>query len=307
MSYDEPPPPPHPADNRPAPGEHAPAAPAPTWMSQATAVEQSRAVAEVQGAIVVAQQVPRDITRARAQLQETCGRMAFAERAFWSFPRSGETLTGLTIGFARAAAGWWGNVQYGISELRRDDDGAMSEMMAWAWDVQANTRASSTFLVPHLRDRTKGGPAKLTALRDIYENNANQGARRLREQILAVLPDWFVAEGKDICTATLRGDDKRSIGDRQKAAAEAFTREGIDVARLEQKLGRAVDRWTIYDMTQLRIMLREIQTGVVMVDDVLPPLRVTAGEIGAQAAAHPGTRPDGPPGLRPAEGGSDPM
>jgi len=262
-----------------------PAAPAPAWLGQGTAVEQSRAVAEVQGAIVVAQQVPRSIDRARAALQQTCAILAFAERAFYDYPRGGETVTGPTIQFARAAASWWGNVQYGIAELRRDDENAMSEMMAFAWDVQANTRATTTFLVPHLRDRkaSKGGPVKLVDLRDIYENNANQGSRRLREQILGVLPAWFVAEGLDICRATLHAGDKRPFAERQQAAVDAFEKVGVDQARLEQKLGRPVSRWTIYDLTQLRITLREIETGAVMVDDAFPPMRVTASEIKAQA------------------------
>jgi hypothetical protein len=284
----EPTPPPHPADSpQPGPGINhlAHPAPAPGWLGQATAVEQSRAVAEVQGAIVVAQQVPRDIDRARALLQETCGRMAFAERAFWSYKRGREVLTGPTVQFARAAAGWWGNVQYGINELRRDDENAMSEMIAWAWDVQANVRASSGFLVPHLSDRSEGGPKRLTALRDIYENNANQASRRVREQILAVLPDWFVAEGVEIATRTLANVDKRSIKERQQGAAAAFDELGADRVRLEQKLGRPIDRWTVYDLTQLRIMLREVQTGVKMLDDVLPPVAVTRDELVAQREA----------------------
>ena len=44
-----------------------------------------------------------------------------------------------------------GNVQYGINELRRDDSAGESEMRAWAWDVQNNTRSVRSFIVPHAR------------------------------------------------------------------------------------------------------------------------------------------------------------
>src|SRR6266702_3670328 len=41
-------------------------------LSQATAVEQARAVAEVAAAVQVAQQNPRDITRSLALMREAC-------------------------------------------------------------------------------------------------------------------------------------------------------------------------------------------------------------------------------------------
>ena len=40
--------------------------------SKTTTIEQSRAVAEVQGAIVLAQQRPRDIALAQAEMQRCC-------------------------------------------------------------------------------------------------------------------------------------------------------------------------------------------------------------------------------------------
>jgi hypothetical protein len=59
------------------------AAPSPARTGQGTAVEQSRAVAEVHGAIVVAQQVPRDISRAVADMHRSCAQKSLAEKAFF--------------------------------------------------------------------------------------------------------------------------------------------------------------------------------------------------------------------------------
>src|SRR5690606_30100368 len=158
--------------------EHMQPAPAPERIGQGTAVEQSRAAAEVQAAVVVAQQCPRNVPAAIAEMEQVCTQRTMAERAFYSFPRSGSTVSGPTVHLARELARCWGNVQYGLIEMRRDDAYGESEMQAYAWDVQKNNRVSNTFIVPHRRD-TRNGTQKLTDMRDIYENNANQGARRV--------------------------------------------------------------------------------------------------------------------------------
>jgi hypothetical protein len=112
--------------------------------TQATAVETARAIAEVQAAAFVAQQMPRSIQRARADMLEACQQLALAERAFFSFRRSGQSVTGPSIHLARELARVWGNIDYGIKELRRDDSGGESEMLAYAWDLQTNARNTGT-------------------------------------------------------------------------------------------------------------------------------------------------------------------
>ena len=105
-----------------------PAIPAQSRIGQGTAVEQSRAIAEVQAAVVVAQQMPRDIDRAVREMQRSCGQNSLAEKAFFRFPRgkdpdTGKTLyvSGPSVQVARELARCFGNLQYGIVELRRDD------------------------------------------------------------------------------------------------------------------------------------------------------------------------------------------
>lgn len=266
--------------------EHVPAAPVPTHTGQATAVEQSRAVAEVQAAVVVAQQVPRSISTARTAMQQSCSQLRFAERAFYKYPKGGSTVSGPSVHLARELARCFGNVQYGIAELRRDDERGESEMLAWAWDVQMNTRSSTTFIVPHKRDK-RGGPEKLTDLRDVYENNANMGARRLREQIFSILPTWFNEEAIDLCQATLHKGDGRPVEERVEGAILAFDVLGVSAERLEQKLGRPRDKWNEYDVAQLLITHRSIQRREVAVDDEFPQPRVKAEEITERAESTP--------------------
>lgn len=260
------------------PIEQLPAAPVPTHVGQATAIEQSRAVAEVQAAIVVAQQVPRSYDVARTEMQASCQMIRLAEQAFYSYPKGGKTVEGASVYLARELARCWGNVQYGISELRRDDVAGESEMQAWAWDVQRNTRSSQTFIVPHKRDG-RNGVETLGSLRDVYENNTNQGARRLRQAIFSILPKWFTEEAEDICRATLAKGDGKPLEERVGGAISAFDSMGVTKAQLETKLGRPSARWTGFDIAQLMVTHRSIQRREVSVEEAFPQARVTAAEL----------------------------
>jgi hypothetical protein len=263
----------------------------PARIGQGTAVEQSRAVAEVQAAIVVAQQCPRSIPAAVAEMRESCQQMALAERAFFRFPRGGQNVSGPSVHLARELARIWGNYQYGLTELRRDDEFGQSEMQAFAWDVERNSRNSSTFIVPHMRDQ-KGGPKKLTDLRDIYENNANNGARRVREAIFATLPIWFVEEAKEICARTLRDGGGKPLPQRVADAVRAFEGLGVTEDRIVTKLGRVSGKWTEHDVAQLVVTFKSVQAGEVTVDEEFPAARVSVEEITAPDSGHGGGWPD---------------
>lgn len=272
-------------------GTRAAAVPSPGRVGQATAVEQARAVAEVQAAVMVAQQVPRNLDVALAQMRDSCAQKALADRAFFSYPRAGEQINGPSINLARELARCFGNVQYGINELRRDDEHHQSEMLAWAWDVQNNTRATTTFIVPHGVD-TKKGRKDLTDLRDIYENNANHGARRLREQIFAILPAWFTEEAKAICQATIEAGDGTPLDDRVKEALEAFAAgPKVTEAQLVKKVGKPVAEWTAQDISTLEVLYQSLRQRTITVHEAFGETggdgqeRVTASEITGQAAA----------------------
>ena len=262
---------------------HAPAAPVPARVGQATAVEQSRAMAEVQAAVVVAQQCPRDEQRALQQMRDSCRQQRLAERAFFRFNRGGGNVTGPTVHLARELARVWGNIQYGINELARDDAHGQSEMQAWAWDLQTNTRSSQTFIVPHARDK-KGGPERLVDLRDIYENNTNQGARRLRQAIWAVLPPWLVDEAVELCNTTLRNGGGVPLPQRIAGALDRFASRGVSRDRIERRVGRPSAQWNEHDVAELGVVWKSIDRGETRIEDEFPAERTTAAEITAQAA-----------------------
>lgn len=237
--------------------------------SQATTIEQSRAIAEVQAAVIVAQNHPRDKARALNEALESCRTREVAENAFFKFPRGGQSVSGETIHLARELARCWGNIDYKIAELSRDDEGGSSEMMAIAWDLETNARSSLTFIVPHLRDK-RGGPERLTDVRDIYENNANMGARRLRECIFAVLPKYLVQSAADECRNTLETRNAEvPLPKRVADALMAFAKIGIDKTRIEAKMG-STSNFTAVDLANLQISYKSISRNEISADEEFP-------------------------------------
>jgi hypothetical protein len=205
--------------------------------SQATVVEQSRAVAEVAAAVQVAQ-------------------------AFYAVPNRGE---GLSIHIMRELARIWGNVDYGVRELRRDDAddvAGVSEMQAWAWDQQTNTRSTRSFIQPHAKSTRKGRVA-LTDINDVYLNNQNTGARAVRECIASVIPDWVIAEAEQICRKTLEHGEGKSVEERSREAVTAFAAHGVTRAQIEDFLGAKYGKWTPVQLGELqRVYVSITQDGI---------------------------------------------
>jgi len=263
----------------------------PAPASEGTQVEISRAIAQVQGALIVAQQRPRDQIAAAERMREACSVQSLAERAFFRYSRGGSQITGPSIHLATELARCWGNVDYGITELRRDEGRGKSEMLAYAWDLETNAKVANSFIVPHKRDKT-GSAVPLTDMRDIYENNANNAARRLRECIFRILPTSFLEEAKSVCDTTLQHGGGEPIEKRRDALLKAFGDLKISRQRLERKIGRAADKLTAHDIGVLRVIYQSIRRGEVTIEEEFPDdtgERVTADLVKQAKAPEPTT------------------
>ena len=222
------------------------------------AIEASRAIAEAQGKLVIAKRFPRDEVQAYNRVAQACQRKGIAEKAFYSYSRGGGTVSGPTIRFAEELARCWGNIDYGIKELSQDE--GKSEMQAYAWDLETNAQSVQNFTNPHIRE--VGGKAKvLTSQRDIYEINANMGARRLRSRILAILPTDLVDMAISECKKTLAGNNDEPLIDRVKKMIVAFGKIGVTKEQIEKRLGRKVDTMTIDDFTDYIGIYNAIKQG----------------------------------------------
>lgn len=243
--------------------------------SQGTVIEQSRAVAEVAAAVRVAQDNPRDESRAYADMQRACQSLALASRAFYSVPNRGN---GPSVHLARSLARIYRNLDYGVRELARDDDAGTSEIQAFAWDQENNVRSTRTFIVPHVR-MVKKQRSALTDVSDIYLNNQNIGARAVRECIFTVLPAEFVEDAQNLCRDTLNNGGGVPLPKRITDMLGAFEAQGVVVDQLEEKIGRPRAKWTAQDVADMGILFGSIQRGEVAKDEAFPAKRVTAAEI----------------------------
>src|SRR5574344_2519712 len=228
------------------------------------AIEASRAIAEAQGKLVIAKRFPRDEVQSYAKAMEACQRPTMAAKAFYSFPRGGQTVEGPTIRFAEELARCWGNVDYGIKELSQDD--GKSEMQAYAWDLETNAQSVQNFTNPHQREQGKK-MVKLTTQRDIYENNANMATRRLRSRILAILPSWFVEDAIEECKKTLAGRNDTPLIDRVKKMVVQFAKLGVTQEMIEKRLKRKIDTMTSDDFVEYVGIYNAVKGGESKISD----------------------------------------
>lgn len=231
----------------------------------AVTIESSRAVAESQGKLIIAKNFPRNEVEAYAKAMKACQRKSLAEKATYSYPRSGSTISGPSIKLAQELARCWGNIDFGVKELSQKD--GESEMLAYCWDMETNTISSQTFVVAHVRDTKSHGPQKLTTQRDIYENNANMAGRRLRARILAVLPPDLIEAAVLECKKTLAGNSDVPIEDRIKKMAVAFEKFGIKPATIEKRLERKLDTMTAEDLSEYIGIYNSLKDGNSVVSD----------------------------------------
>lgn len=222
------------------------------------AIEASRAIAEAQGKLVIAKRFPRDEVAAYNRVAQACQRKGIAEKAFYSYNRGDSVIKAPTIRLAEELARCWGNIDYGIKELSQDE--GKSEMQAYAWDLETNAQSVQNFTNPHIRE--VGGKAKiLTSQRDIYEINANMGARRLRARILAILPNDLVDMAIAECKKTLAGNNDEPLIDRVKKMVIAFGKLGVTQEQIETRLKRKVDTMTSDDFVDFTGIYNAIKNG----------------------------------------------
>lgn len=222
------------------------------------ATDQQRNIAEVQAAMVIARSNPRDQRRSMDNILNACTRSSLAESALYSYSRGGTDITGPSIRLAEAMAQSWGNLQFGIREMAQANN--ESTVMAYAWDVESNTRREVIFQVPHLR-YTKSGSRRLEDPRDIYELVANQGARRLRACILAVIPGDVTEAAVKQCELTLHASADTGP-DSIKKMVEAFASLGVTRAQIETRIQRRLESIQPAQVVALKKIFSSLRDGM---------------------------------------------
>lgn len=253
-----------------------PAAPAPTPVlsPQLTlSVEQQRAIAETQAAVFLAKSFPRQIDQVKAQLAITCAQPVVYRNSSYSYKRGAEEITGPNVNLLRTIVQAYGNMHFGLRELSRQP--GVSTMQAYAWDLETNAREDRVFDVPHWRE-SNGSRRPLTSDRDIYENNANMGARRLRACLETVIRDDVIEHAVKLCDKALVGSNVAGEEQRAQLLAE-YEALGVTKERIEARLNKKWEAATPGQLVKLMRGLTAIKDGVTTADEAFPPPAPAAG------------------------------
>lgn len=232
-----------------------------TAASVTNAMATTRQAQEVQAAMIVAKRFPRDERESCNRILNACNRRSLAESAIYSFSRGGSEVTGPSIRLAECLAQNWGNIDFGYIELEQKN--GESQVMAYAWDLETNTRQSKVFSVPHIR-KTKNGAYPLTDPRDIYEMVANQASRRVRSCILAIIPGDVIDMAINQCDLTLKSAASgMALEDRIAEMVQRFAEYEVTPEQLRAYIGKNVEAFTENDVIRLGKVYRSIKDGVV--------------------------------------------
>lgn len=226
----------------------------------------SRQTQEVQGQIIMAKKFPRDEISASRRIMTACQRKRLAERAEYEYQRGDSKVVGPSIRLAETLAQCWGNLDFGFVELEQKN--GESQVMAYCWDLETNTRQTKIFSVPHVRE-TKKGNYSLTKPRDIYEQVANQAARRVRACILGIIPGDVVEEAIEQCHKTLLGKDDTPLIDRIKKCVQIAEKEyQIPQESLEKYIGCKAEAFSMNDLIRLNGVFNSIKDGMAKREEV---------------------------------------
>lgn len=235
------------------PSENLPVPQAPSALTSATAVEQTRAIQEVQSRLIIAKRFPRDEIAAHARIMKACKRRALADQAVYRLPIGNKTQVGPSIRLAEVLANAWGNISFGVKEIARAS--GRSQCIAYCWDQETNTLIEYEFEVEHwIEVGQKGNKSKrpITDPVEIDRLIANRGARKMRNAILQVIPGDVIDEAVKACRKTVAEGGGVPLTDRIRTMVTSFAEISVTQEMLEQRLGYPIADATGDDIASLQ-------------------------------------------------------
>ena len=190
-------------------------------------------------------------------------RPSLAEQAVYVYSRGGQNITGPSIRLAEAAARAWGNLKYGFRVTGSDK--LHSEVVCYAYDIEANIPVERSFMVSHIR-HTKAGDKLLTDPRDIYEKVANEAMRRVRACILECIPGDIIESAVEQCEQTLSATADITPATLKKLV-DAFDAIGVTKVQIEARIQRRIDAIAPAQVIDLRKIYTSIKDGMSKAED----------------------------------------
>lgn len=236
---------------------------------------------EIQGAILLSKQFPRNINQVFVNAMKSCERKSMAKIAEYSFPRGSTNVRGPSVHIARMLAGVYCNLRYGLDIIRDDENTRL--IRGWAWDIETNLKVSFDDDFKKLIYRKKGGWITPDE-RDLRELTNRRGAMLVRNAILSILPRDLTEDALLKCKKTL----KSSIDDpelERKSLIMEMDKYGVTVKMVDSYLGTT--KWGADDLVQIRGIINSLQDGNSERDDYFgtPKEQATTGSLNVGAAS----------------------
>lgn len=226
--------------------------------SASAAALMQREAQDIQVAMLVARNFPRDVIRAGDKIINAFSRPTLCEEAMYAYSKGGQNVSGLSIRAAEVLAQNWGNIRTGVQELNRSN--GQSEFRAYAQDLETGFMDEKFFFVRHWIDTKRGGRAAADE-REIYEIGANMGSRRKRACILAVIPKDVQDLAEHQIELTLR--NKAEITPESiKNLLDAFAHFGVSKEMIEKRIQRRIDAMLPAQLVQMRRIYNSLKDGM---------------------------------------------
>lgn len=296
------------------------AAGVPARAETATSAVAERERAMVHASILQAINRPRNFDQCRQRLLSDCERLAFARLVEYEVPFGDTKARGVTIRFAEAAARAWGNIDW--QGMVVYDDDRQRIVRVTVRDLERNYVQSSDVVVTKVVERKKPRDGQLVRgsrtnskgetvfLVEPAENElaAKQNglvSRALRNLLVKAIPVDLIDEAREVAR---KRRDKAAAADPDEArnsVIDAFARQGVEVASLEEYLGHAMAETTPKEVESLRGLWQALHDGdtrwVDEIEKVRDERKAKAAKK-AKAEKKQGTLPTSHPDAEPPEG-----
>ncbi len=229
--------------------------------TRSAGIENDRAVAELQAAVLIAMKFPRNRAERVDIILEECKRQSVAESAFYTYSRGGTEISDSSIRLAEVVGRNWKNFDFGIVELSHQN--GQSEVMSYAWDLETNVKQKKIFIVEHVR-YANGRIKQLTDPRDIYEVVANAAARRLRNCIIGLIPKEVMDAAKQQCNLILAEMVNPQTIEKM---INGFKKLGVSIEQIEKRIQRNIKSITPTQVVSLRKIYKSIKDDISKVDE----------------------------------------
>lgn len=223
-----------------------------------TQIEMQRANREVEMAMLMAQNFPRDLNQVRMNVLDECQIPSVAEKCIYSIKRSSEKIEGGSIRLAELIERHYTNVD--TLEIIHTISETETEKEIVIWDLEKRKRECRRFIVKHMRYSKEKGWYRVNAGNDIRQIVNSETSFYRRNALFKVIPLWLLQDALETCRRTIA--KAMQNGETRAKMLGAFQKEfEINQESLEAYIGKRIQNFSNEDYAELRGVFNALESG----------------------------------------------